>query len=115
MDTSVNCPKCGHVNPSAAYFCTSCHQLLIHRCPECWHEQRQGGTCEKCELDMDAFWRTYGATKHAALVAEERTNMERSSNQAVGFLQSFAAWPYGVFALLKSFAERFLLSRIIKG
>lgn len=115
MDASVNCPKCGHVNSSAAYFCTACHQMLIHRCPECWHEQRQAGVCEKCGLDMDAFWKTYAATKQSALVAAERTNMERSSNQTVSILQSLAEWPNGLFAVLKSFAVRFLMSRIPRG
>jgi hypothetical protein len=46
-ETAV-CPKCGHKSPGTAEFCTSCHAILIHCCPKCWHEQRQGGVCEKC-------------------------------------------------------------------
>lgn len=48
MPDLVECPKCGHVNSPAADFCTNCHQILIRRCPNCWHEQRQGLICEKC-------------------------------------------------------------------
>jgi uncharacterized membrane protein YvbJ len=112
MDATLHCPKCGRENSSTAHFCTTCHQVLIHRCPKCWHEQRQEGSCEKCGLDMDAYWKTYAATKAAALVAEERTNMERSSSQAASFLESLAAWPYGISAVLRSLVARFLLSRI---
>jgi uncharacterized membrane protein YvbJ len=52
----TRCPKCGRENPGGAYFCTNCHQILIHRCPKCWHEQRQGGTCEKCGTNFALYW-----------------------------------------------------------
>jgi hypothetical protein len=52
----VRCPKCSHDNPGTAYFCTACHQILIHRCPVCWHEQRQGGVCEKCRTNFALYW-----------------------------------------------------------
>jgi uncharacterized membrane protein YvbJ len=48
MPDSVECPKCGYANPATAYFCIQCHAILIRRCPNCWHEQRQGLVCEKC-------------------------------------------------------------------
>ncbi|MDE3109201.1 MAG: zinc ribbon domain-containing protein [Acidobacteriota bacterium] len=48
MNDNVQCPKCGHANPLSAYFCVNCHAILIRRCPNCWHEQRQGMVCEKC-------------------------------------------------------------------
>lgn len=64
----MQCPKCGHDNSETTYFCTSCHQVLIHRCPACWHEQRQGGACEKCGTNFAAFW---GAQLQ---LAEEREN-----------------------------------------
>ena len=53
---SFVCPKCGLANPSTAYFCTACHQILIHRCPKCWHEQRTGTLCEKCGTCFALFW-----------------------------------------------------------
>ena len=51
----VRCPKCGHENPAEAHFCTTCHQVLIHRCPKCWHEQRSGGNCEKCGTNFALY------------------------------------------------------------
>lgn len=48
MPDQFTCPKCGHSNPASAYFCIQCHALLIRRCPNCWHEQRDGLVCEKC-------------------------------------------------------------------
>jgi hypothetical protein len=53
---SVACPKCGRSNPGTAYFCTTCHQILIHRCPKCWHEQRAGAVCEKCGTCFALYW-----------------------------------------------------------
>lgn len=56
MSDTVACPKCGHENSGAAEFCTSCHAILLHRCPNCWHEQRQGGVCEKCGTNFALYW-----------------------------------------------------------
>jgi hypothetical protein len=53
---SATCPKCGRENPGSAYFCISCHQILIHRCPKCWHEQRTGAICEKCGTCFALYW-----------------------------------------------------------
>lgn len=50
------CPKCGRNNREGAYFCTSCHQILIDRCPNCWHEQESGGRCEKCGTNFALYW-----------------------------------------------------------
>lgn len=52
MSDLIECPKCGHPNSTLAYFCANCHQILIHRCPNCWHEQRQGLICEKCGTNI---------------------------------------------------------------
>jgi len=53
---SVLCPECGQENSPSAYFCTTCHHILIHRCPVCWHEQRAGGVCEKCGINFAVYW-----------------------------------------------------------
>ena|ERR1700730_7670161 len=53
---SVACPKCGRAKPATVYFCTTCHQILIHRCPKCWHEQRTGALCEKCGTCFALYW-----------------------------------------------------------
>jgi hypothetical protein len=29
---------------------------LIHRCPNCWHEQRHGGICEECGTNSALYW-----------------------------------------------------------
>lgn len=50
------CPRCGRENPPTAYFCLDCHQILIHRCPQCWHEQRSGPLCENCGTNMPLYW-----------------------------------------------------------
>ncbi len=56
---AMQCPKCGTVNQGGVQFCTQCHFILLHRCPNCWHEQAQGGLCEKCGLNFDAYWNLY--------------------------------------------------------
>jgi hypothetical protein len=50
------CPECGRNNLEGAYFCTSCHQILIHRCPNCSHEQVSGGRCEKSGINFALYW-----------------------------------------------------------
>jgi hypothetical protein len=55
----MQCPKCGAANPGGVQFCTQCHFVLLHRCPNCWHEQAQGSVCEKCGLNFDAYWNLY--------------------------------------------------------
>jgi hypothetical protein len=52
----MTCPKCGEVSPDSAQFCLHCHNILIHRCPKCWHEQRPGGNCEKCGTNFALYW-----------------------------------------------------------
>ncbi|HXJ17130.1 MAG TPA: zinc ribbon domain-containing protein [Candidatus Polarisedimenticolia bacterium] len=81
---TVVCPQCGHENSSAAEFCTSCHAILIHRCPKCWHEQRQGGVCEKCgtnfalylELDLER-----------SLTEQNRVDWDKFLSRADAFAQ----------------------------
>ena len=52
MSNLIECPKCGHPNSQQAHFCNHCHAILIHRCLNCWHEQREGIVCEKCGTNM---------------------------------------------------------------
>ena len=49
---TVVCPKCGRGARDVARFCQRCHMTLRYECPACRHEQRQGGTCEKCGADF---------------------------------------------------------------
>lgn len=48
----MQCPKCGSEARDVARFCQRCHATLRYQCPSCKHEQRQGGTCEKCGVDF---------------------------------------------------------------
>jgi hypothetical protein len=86
-------PECQRVNPESAHFCTHCHHTLIYSCPKCWHEQRHGGTCDACHLDLDKYWRVYGATKQAALINEEETNLANSTKRVEGVLLTIATIP----------------------
>lgn len=99
------CPKCGRNNLEEAYFCTSCHQILIHRCPNCWHEQRSGGRCEKCGTDFALYW------EHAFERAVERENRiwwDTFKSVALS-VASFALWPIlSLRGLL-----RYLLARLL--
>ena len=48
----MKCPKCGAEARDIARFCPRCHATLRYQCPSCKHEQRHGGTCEKCGVDF---------------------------------------------------------------
>lgn len=48
----MQCPKCGGAVREIARFCPRCHATLRYQCPSCAHEQRHGGTCEKCGVDF---------------------------------------------------------------
>jgi DNA-directed RNA polymerase subunit M/transcription elongation factor TFIIS len=52
MTDLIECPKCGHPNSQLAHFCRNCHAVLIRRCPNCWHEQRNGIVCEQCGTNI---------------------------------------------------------------
>jgi len=69
------CPECHCANLESAHFCTHCHHTLIYSFPKCWHEQRFGGTCDVCHLDLEKYCRVYGTTRHSALIHEEETNL----------------------------------------
>jgi hypothetical protein len=87
------CPECQHANPESAHFCTHCHHTLIYCCPKCWHEQRHGGTCDACHLDLDKYWRVYGVTEQVALIKEEETNVGKSTERIEGVLMTIAMMP----------------------
>jgi|SRR5271156_1633632 len=48
----VKCPKCGSDVRAIARFCRRCHATMRYTCPSCGHDQRQGGTCEKCGINF---------------------------------------------------------------
>jgi predicted RNA-binding Zn-ribbon protein involved in translation (DUF1610 family) len=48
----IKCPKCGSNVRDVARFCRRCHATMRYTCPSCGHDQRQGGTCEKCGINF---------------------------------------------------------------
>jgi hypothetical protein len=75
---TVKCPKCGADTREVARFCQRCHMTLRFTCPSCKHEQRTGGTCEKCGIDfLKYIGAVVAAKKDEADAAHER--LERRS------------------------------------
>jgi hypothetical protein len=104
------CPECHRANPKSAHFCTHCHHTLIYSCPKCWHEQRHGGSCDACHLDLEKYWRVYGATKQAALINEEETNLENSTKRIEGVLVTIASIPLQFIPFLSFLGYGLLLN-----
>lgn len=61
----MQCPKCGGEARDIARFCPRCHATLRYECPSCHHEQRQGGTCEKCGVNFLKYLSAVVAIKKA--------------------------------------------------
>lgn len=104
---SIACPTCGHCNPLTAYFCTSCHAILIRRCPNCWHEQRHGLNCEKCGTNFAL----------AAELALERSENEQARIDRDKFVaQALTMWQIAVlpFTSLAGLV-RALVMRVVAG
>jgi hypothetical protein len=51
----MKCPKCAADAREVARFCPRCHATLRFECPACKHEQRKGGSCEKCGVDFAKY------------------------------------------------------------
>jgi hypothetical protein len=83
---------------------------LIYSCPKCWHEQRHGGSCDACHLDLKQYWRVYGATKQAALINEEETNLENSTKRIEGVLLTIASIPLQFIPFLSFLGYGLLLN-----
>lgn len=69
----MKCPKCGTDARDVARFCQRCHMTLRYTCPACKHEQRKGGSCEKCGVDfMKYIVAVVDAKKDSRDVEQER-------------------------------------------
>lgn len=82
-----NCSNCGHENPDDSQFCTSCHNILLYKCPNCWNLQRHPGKCEKCGVDLAQAWNVQAATAMASAINEEQTNIDKSGQNALNTVQ----------------------------
>ena len=76
----IKCPKCASDAREVARFCPRCHATLRYECPACKHEQRKGGSCEKCGVDFVKYIGAVVAGKKAQTDQvhdriEQRTNM----------------------------------------
>jgi len=81
----MKCPKCGSDARDIARFCPRCHATLRYECPSCHHEQRQGGTCEKCGVNFLKYVAAVMSPKQAdADILNER--IERRSTLLANIL-----------------------------
>lgn len=87
------CPECGRANAEGVEFCTHCHHTLLFRCPMCWNVQRHGGTCDKCHLDLDRYWRVEGASEQAQLIHDEALSFEKYKEPPRSVLLTLLAIP----------------------
>ena len=106
---SVICPKCSQSNSTTAYFCVNCHQVLIHRCPKCWHEQRTGTACEKCGTIFALYWEM---ALEQAMEEENRLWWAKLSAGLKAFLQLLALPFMSLGAILRVLVIRLLAVRL---
>lgn len=75
----MNCPKCGAEARDVARFCRKCHATLRYECPACKHEQRHGGTCDKCGVDFLKYITAVVAKKQTEQDAFQERQERRST------------------------------------
>lgn len=74
----MKCPKCGSDARDIARFCPRCHATLRYECPACKHEQRQGGSCEKCGVNFLKYITAVIATEKSKADVEHDRLEQRS-------------------------------------
>jgi len=87
----MQCPKCKAEARDIARFCPRCHATLRYTCPSCKHEQRQGGTCEKCGVDFLKYITAVVATKQVEADAVHERLEQRST-----FLKNVLMMPFNM-------------------
>jgi hypothetical protein len=75
----MKCPKCSAETRDVARFCQRCHATLRYECPACKHEQRGGGTCEKCGVDFLKYITAVVAAKKTKADVEHERIEQRST------------------------------------
>jgi len=98
----IKCFKCGADAREIARFCPRCHATLRFECPACKHEQRKGGSCEKCGVD---FLKYIGAVV-AGKKAEADQIHDRIERRTAIIKQAFLLPITGGFSLVKYFRNR---------
>jgi zinc-ribbon domain len=74
----MKCPKCSTEARDVARFCPRCHATLRFECPSCHHEQRQGGSCEKCGVDFLKYLSSMMTVKKVEAEGQHARNQRRS-------------------------------------
>jgi len=94
----MNCPKCQAQAADTARFCPRCHATLRYVCPACAHEQRHGGTCEKCGVDFLKYL--------SAVVSSKKIEADRArdrTRQNTTLAKGVLALPFDMgFSLLRN-------------
>jgi len=107
--TRITCRKCGNENPASAYFCTTCHAILIHRCPNCWHEQREGMVCKNCGTNFALYWQLQ---LEQTMEEENRLWWDKLGAGIGKFLQIVLLPLYGLAGAIRTLVLRFVASRL---
>jgi hypothetical protein len=74
----MQCPKCHSEVREINRFCRRCHATLRYECPACRHEQRHGGSCDKCGVDFLKYLTAMISAKRSEVDAD-RDKLERRS------------------------------------
>lgn len=98
----IKCSKCGADAREVARFCQRCHATLRYQCPACKHEQREGGTCEKCGVNFLKYITAVVAAKQA----EADQIHERIDRRTNVIKQVFLLPLTGGYSLIKYFLKR---------
>jgi len=109
MSDTFSCPKCGRENPPSAEFCVSCHFVLQHRCPKCWHTQRGGDICEKCGTNFALFAELQ---LERSLAEQDRVARDKAVAGAGTYLQLLTLPFGGVGALYRALIGWIVSSRL---
>ena len=101
----MQCPKCKTEARDVARFCPRCHATLLYQCPSCHHEQRRGGTCEKCGVDFLKYFHMLLASKRLEADGQRQRVGQRSTllkdilmipfNMGIPLIRNLLAGPRG--------------------
>jgi hypothetical protein len=98
----IKCPKCGGDAREIARFCPRCHATLRFECPACKHEQRKGGSCEKCGVDFVKYISAVVAAKQI-----EADQIHDRIERRTGIIKQVFLLPItGGYSLIKYFFKR---------
>jgi len=98
----LKCPKCAADAREVARFCPRCHATLRFECPACKHEQRRGGSCEKCGVDFAKYITAVVAAKKV-----EADQVHDRIERRTGIIKQVFLLPLtGGLSLFKYFVRR---------